>query len=576
MATAHASRWRRRWVPLLAVAGCAIATLGTLPSDRVVAAGSRHDASPSALELYVHPAHGGGWSSHLLDGVAAGVGSPSLAASKGGLMLIAQRTDAGDVTVAEGSLGGAYTTVDATTGLGAPTASGRPDAFVDATGGASVWYRSSLGDLEVLTQSRRGARWSAADVTTLIGGTPLGGDPTVVADGRGAVGYAITQQGAVAVFSPPTTGSPVWVESDPTGGLVYPPLIGGVAVLAAPELPSAAVLVALAPSGDVVELSDEVAGPPPSVGAWHESDLSQLGAPLADGPISAIVGPAPAVTYTTWSGDVEALTLTSALGTGAFTKVNLTRVSDLEGATGAEPIAVAGTAGPSVALRTMTGDLLVASIATATSVADLSFEPHTAELISGDPAGTSVAGAEVLVAADGGPIAATPLRRRIVLRATAFDQMHRGFQTTPFNSNCNPFTAAFGRGYSGGCPRGSAAEEWCSDFAQFIWQTSGVPTAGITGWSATFALWGAAHHRAQFGTHFRARPGDAIVWGRRRPLYGQHVGIVVSARGKYLEIVSGNSNGDFPRYGTGVWRWGPFVGSTSSVLGYRVLAVVSP
>jgi hypothetical protein len=525
--------------------------------------------------LFVHPAHGGAWSSHLIEGVTVGVGVPSIAASKGGMLLVAQRTATGDVTVSEGSLYGTYTSMDATATLGAPVALGQPEAFVSATGGASVWYRTSLGDLEVLTQPWRGASWFATDVTTTIGGTPLSGDPTVLASGSGAVGYAVTQDGAVAAFRPPAPGSPVWLQSDPTDGLAYSPVTGSVAVLQSPDASAATIFLAHSTSGDVIELSDELSGPPPTVGAWHTVDLTQLGAPAAVGSISALGGSAPAATYITWSGDVEALALSSGL-TGGFTKVDLTSVSDVDAAVGAEPIAVAGPGGPSVAVRTLTGDLLVASIATATSVADLSFEPHTAELIAADPASTNVAGAAVLVAADGGPIAPTPLRERIVLRAASFDQQHRGFQTTPHNSDCNPFTAAFGRGSTWGCPAGNSSEEWCSDFAEFVWQTSGIATTGITGWSATFITWGIKHHRVQLGTRFRAVPGDAIVWGQRSPLYGQHVGIIVSVLGKYLDIVSGNSYGDFPGFGTGVWRWGPFVGSTSRVYDYRVLGVVSP
>lgn len=555
-------------------AAAALAALGAVPVP-AVAAGTRHAAPLTRLELFVHPAHGGGWSSHPIDGAVAGAGATSVAASKGGMVLLAQRTSTGDVSVSEGSVHGGFTSVDVTATLGVPSALGRPEAFVAATGAASVWYRTSLGDLEVVTQRWRGGPWTATDVTTSIGGAPLGGNPTVVADGAGATGYAVTDDGAVAAFSSPTDGSPVWIESDPTGGLSYPSLTGDVAVLQSPDPTAASILLARSTSGDVIELTDEVPGPPAAVGAWHASDLTELGAPGAHGPISAIGGTAPVAAYVTWSGHVEALTIASGL-VGDFTKVDLTDVSDLDGATGAEPIAVTGPAGPSVAVRAMTGDLLVASVETATSVADLSFEPHTAELIASDPAATSVDGAEVLVAADGGPIAPTPLLRRIVLRASSFDQQHRGFQTTPHDSDCNPFTAAFGRGATVGCPRGNAAEEWCSDFAQYVWQTSGIPTAGITGWSATFITWGVAHHRVQLGTRFHAVPGDAIVWGQRSPLYGQHVGIVVSVVGKYLDVVSGNADGDFPGYGSGVWRWGPFVGSTSRVFGYRVLGVVSP
>jgi hypothetical protein len=545
------------------------------------AAEVRRGAAPIGLELFVHPARGGGWSSHAVVGAVAGQGAPSVAASRGGVVLVAQRTPTGDVTVAVGSTFGPFSSVDLTTAAGAPTTAGRPTAWVTSAGIGSVWYRSALGDLVVATQAARGGPWTVTDVTTTIGAPSLAGDPTVVATGaRSVAAYAITQLGGIARFSPPTASMPVWTESDPTNGLpVSPPLRGNLAVLHAPDLTQATVLLAASASGDLVELSDELAGPPAGVGPWHATDLTALGAPQVSGPISAIDGTSPTAAYTTWGSDVVALALTSGLTSapgGGFTTLDLTRGSDVVGAAGAAPTVVDVPGGTSVLERTMTGDLLAASIGTATSVADLSFEPHSAELVASDAGAARVNGAVVAVAADGGPIAATPLERRIVLAATAYDQQHRGFQTTPSGSDCNPFTASFGRGSSGGCPPGNAAEAWCSDFAQYVWRQAGVPTSGITGWSATFVTWGRKHHRVQLGTRFDARVGDAIVWGQRSPLYGTHVAIIVSVLGRYIDVVSGNSGGDFPHYGVGVWRWGPFVGATSRVNGYRVLGVVQP
>ena len=530
--------------------------------------------APLGLELFVHPAHGGGWSSHAISGATAGVGAPAVAASKGGMVLIAERTGAGDVTVAEGSVSGPFTTVDLAS-LGAPTATGRPTAWVGPSGASSVWYRTSLGDLEVATQTARGREWTTTDVTTVTGGMPIAGNPTVVPAGAtGMAGFAVTEGGGIAEFAPPTTGTLTWSQTDPTNGLAMPtgPLTGSVAVLHPAGLSAGVDFLAATSAGDLVEVSD--VHPGPSIGTWHTSDLTQSGfAPSVVGAVGAIGGTPPDAAYTTWSGDVE---VASVQPSGAVSVTALTRASDLSGAKGAEASVIVGPGGPSVAERSMTGDVLVASIATPASVADVSFEQHTAELVASDVGATQVGGAAVLVAADGGPIAATPLQRRIVLAATSFDQQHRGFQTTPHGSDCNPFTGSYGRGSSYGCPRGTAAEAWCSDFAQFIWQRAGIPTQGITGWAASFVTWGHAHHRVQMGTRFRARVGDAIVWGQRSPLYGTHVAIIVSARGKYIDVVSGNSGGDFPGYGVGVWRWGPFVGSTSTVSGYKVLGVVQP
>lgn len=570
------ARWHRAIVALFLVAVALVA----LPSAGAASSGA--SAAATGLELFVHPGLGGGWSSHAIAGVTAGASTPSVAGSKSGTVLIAQRSASGDVTVAEGSMFGAFSSMDLSSALSAPLAAGRPTAWISAGGAGSVWYRSALGDLIVASQALQGGAWTVTDVTTSIGAPSLAGDPTVVAVGAtGVAAYAITALGTIARFAPPTTAMPVWTEDDPTNGLsIAPPLTGNLAVFRAPDLPQATVLLAASQSGDLMELSDELAGPPAAVGPWQVADLTALGAPAVTGPISALdKAGASVASYATSGGEVVALTLLSGLSTashGGFTTVDLTTGSDLVGSAQAEPSVVDAPGGPSVLERTMTGDLLLASVATAASVADLSFEPHTAELVASDAGAARVGDALVVVAADGGPIAATPLERRIALIATGFDQQHRGFQTTPFGSDCNPFTASFGRGSSSGCPPRNAAEEWCSDFAQYVWRSAGVPTSGITGWSATFVTWGAAHHRVQLGTHFKARVGDAIVWGTRAPLYGTHVAIIVSVLGRYIDVVSGNSGGDFPHYGVGVWRWGAFIGSTSTVNGYKVLGVVQP
>ena len=518
----------------VSVAALALAAVA-LPA--VAGASARGGAgAPGTLELFVHPRGGGAWSSRALTGVPAGVGAPSVVASRGGALAVAERLASGDVLVAQGRLAGPFTTTDLTVATGAPPAVGGPVASVASDGTVSVWYRTSLDHLEVVTQVTPRGGFVAADVTQATGTAPLLGDPSVATLHGAQTGYAVT----------------------------------------VPGLPAATVLLGIEPTGDLLELTDGAAGRPPKVGAWTATDLTAIGVPAPLGPLESAGGTLPDTAYRTWGGDVVALTLTAGIP-GAVSFEDLTRVSDLVGARGALPAVLDAPGGPAVGERTMTGDLQLATIRTPTVVHDVSFEPHTEELIAGDVGATTVgAGAMVLVAEDGGAIAPTRLERRIAMIAASFDQQHRGFQDLPAGSYCNPFTASFGRGWRSGCRRGYAAEEWCSDFAQFVWRAAGIDTAGITGWSATFVTWGEKHHRVRFGPNAPARVGDAIVWGQRAPLYGQHVGIVVSVEGRYLDVVSGDSGGDFPRYGIGVWRWGAFEEATSSVLGYRVLAVVQP
>jgi hypothetical protein len=528
---------------------------------------------PRGLVMFIHPGTGGGWSSHALDGVNAGSSPPSVA-SIGGELLLALRADDGDLSVAEGTLLGSFTSVDLTTTIAAPQAAG-PPVVTTSAGSISVWYRTTLGDLEVATQATTSAPWSLVDVTTLTGGPTLLGDPSVAKWGSASpTAYAVVTGGIVEQFVPPQGALGAWQQSDPTSGLVYPALSGEVSVFEAPGAPAATVVLGVAPGGDVVELSDEQATPHGSIGPWQYSDLSVLGAPAASSPISAIGGSTRFATYSSWGSD-EVLSLTSGLPSG-FKVQNLSEVDQLWPTSDVAPTLVAMPHGFSVAAPTSTGDLLLVAISAKPHLLDTSFERATGEYVASAVASTHVGGAVALVAEDGGPIAPSSLRMRIAVLATSFDQEHAGYLTAPMWSDCNRFTAWFGRGSSVGCPRGNASEAWCSDFAQYVWAHAGVPTGGISGWSASFVTWGQQHHLVQMGTHFTAGVGDAIVWGQRSPLYGTHVAIIVAVDGSNITVVSGNSPSGFPGQGSGVWRWGPFDGASSNVNGYHVLGVVTP
>ena len=551
--------------------------LTTLAGSGASGAVTPHGAPPVPFEVFVHPTHGGAWSAHAAVGALdrAGPVAPSVASSRNGEIVIVQRTLTGGVEVSEGTLFGHFTSADLTSSFDAPDAVGRPAVWVGTGGQIAVWYRTTSGHLEVASQATRGRAWTGADVTALTGSEILGGDPSVLSGGTfPGVGYAVTASGGLASFG--TTGAgESWVAADPTNGLSFPQLAGPVSVFRAPGLPQATVILGTTTYGDVLELSDELAGPLNAIGPWHASDLTQLGAPGTPGPLVAAGGSVPDATYRAWSGDVIALRLSSGLD-GGFTTSDLTSRTELQVDSTAVPTLVMGPQGLEVAARTMTGDLTVTPVVGGPIASDVSFQPATEQLVGSDVGSTTVAGAVALVAASAGPIASTPLRRRIVLKAASYDQQHQFFETDPNGSYCNPFSAAYGRGSTSGCRRGYSAEEWCSDFAQYAWQTSGVHTNGITGWAASFVVWGAAHHRVQFGTHFTAQPGDAIVWGTRSPLYGTHVAIIVGVKGPYIDVDGGDSWGNLPGYGIGVWRTGPFLGASSSVNGYPVLGVVTP
>ncbi len=548
-----------------------LGVLFALDAGDAVAAG----APAPLLELFVHPAHGGGWSARPIDVRLAGTAAPSVAAGRG-LLALGGVGPTGDVSVSVGTLSGTFTTADLGAVAGAPPAAGRPAVWVSAQGLVEVWYRTATGDLEVATRTIGGA-WSALDVTAVVHAPSLAGDPAVIASGpTTATAYAVASAGEVVSFADPAGTPTGWSATTQTSGSAAPALSGTVDVLAAPGAPGATVLLGTTATGDVVEESDEVAGPPAGVGKWRAIDLTATGhVPAAAGGLAPTTPSQPEVAYRTWSGDVVALTLSTGLP-GGTVATDLASTWATYPAQGAVPTLAVGPLGPLVAIRSITGDLVLMSVGAAPAVVDASFQPHTGVLVGSDVAATVDGGADVLVAASAGPIAPTALTRRIVLLATSFDQDHAGFQTTPAGSDCNPFTATFGRGSSAGCPPGDAAEAWCSDFAEWVWQTSGVPTRTMDGWSASFITWGRLHHRVQLGTSFTPEVGDAIVWGTRTPLYGTHVALIVSVQGGDVSIVSGNSGGDEPGYGVGVWRSGPFDAATSTVNGYPVVGVVRP
>lgn len=112
-------------------------------------------------------------------------------------------------------------------------------------------------------------------------------------------------------------------------------------------------------------------------------------------------------------------------------------------------------------------------------------------------------------------LAGLTTRQRIV--AIANSQV--GYSTNPQHSYCNKFSAYWNVG-TPGCPSGEMSEQWCADFAAWVWRTAGVQFAygygpdEINAGAASFYSWGLARgdwHPASSG--YVARPGDVAVYG---------------------------------------------------------------
>lgn len=112
-------------------------------------------------------------------------------------------------------------------------------------------------------------------------------------------------------------------------------------------------------------------------------------------------------------------------------------------------------------------------------------------------------------------LASLTTRQRIV--AVARSQV--GYSADPQDSYCNKFSAHWDVG-SPVCPSGETSEQWCADFAAWVWQTAGVRfTYGygpdeINAGAASFYSWGLTNgdwHPANSG--YVAQPGDVAVYG---------------------------------------------------------------
>lgn len=110
--------------------------------------------------------------------------------------------------------------------------------------------------------------------------------------------------------------------------------------------------------------------------------------------------------------------------------------------------------------------------------------------------------------------------------------------------NCNFYSTQLGVG-TGGCSNGWRTEEWCADFALWVWQQAGANTAGLNAAANSFYLYGVNN-----GTYHTSNPqvGDAVVFNVSSGT--SHVGLVVAANGDSFTYISGNSTGSD---GTTTW-----------------------
>jgi hypothetical protein len=148
-----------------------------------------------------------------------------------------------------------------------------------------------------------------------------------------------------------------------------------------------------------------------------------------------------------------------------------------------------------------------------------------------------------------GPFARGPLTLRQRIVAVAESQL--GYRTDPPDSYCNRFSAFWGAG-STDCPDGLRAEEWCADFAAWVWWRAGAQVVygdapgDLNAAAASFVAWGEAHGTWHpLGSGYQPRPGDVAVYGYD-PATGTavHVAVVVADPGgpRFPDVVNGDGD----------------------------------
>lgn len=163
------------------------------------------------------------------------------------------------------------------------------------------------------------------------------------------------------------------------------------------------------------------------------------------------------------------------------------------------------------------------------------------------------------------PSTLSPLRARIVEIA----ESQIGYRTDPPDSYCNKFSAYWQSGQAD-CPNGNLSEEWCADFAAWVWQKAGVPlvyqyiNGDLNSSAASFYEWGALKGTWHpLGSGYVPEPGDVAVYGlNTATLYASHVAIVVGYTPGQQGPVAVNGDGDLTGFSVVEVRADEYVADT--------------
>ena len=146
----------------------------------------------------------------------------------------------------------------------------------------------------------------------------------------------------------------------------------------------------------------------------------------------------------------------------------------------------------------------------------------------------------------------SPLRARIVSIA----QGQLGYTTDPADTYCNKFSAFWNAGVDDCGGNGNLSEEWCADFAAWVWKearalvTYQLAPGYLNAASASFYVWGTDHGTWHpVGSGYAPQPGDVAIYGLdTSALTAVHVAVVVGTTGDDAAPDVVNGDGDRTGY----------------------------
>lgn len=524
--------------------------------------------------------------------------------------------------VNDGANGHLWNAYDETAGASGPTIEGRPSPLLYG-GTAQVFVRSATGDLvQYANDDANGRAWNSYDLTAASDGPSIVDDPTAIVVGTSVYVFASAANGELVEYTNNGVGAQIWntLNLSQLAGVTIQNDVSALVVGSTLEV------FAQASTDDLVEFSGTGSG----VRSWTEIDLTQAsaGPTVSDSPSAVLYGASTHVYGVSGAGHLFEFD-NDGVGGRTWNAYDLT-------VDGGGPV-VSGQPSPiiygaTVHVETNSNGHLVefdnddagrrlwnsydltqitdgpvisgspSAVRFVGPIVDIYAEGPGGELENyiNDDAGGRLWNPYDLTAAAAGPtiggvpvplvngssvavfVAGPPppaVIQSIISSAESQDQYNLAVTENPPGSNCNIYTAYWGRGSTVGCAPGTSAEEWCSDFAQWVWAAAGVNTTGINGWAFTFVDWGQDHTGAwQPGATNDPEPGDAVVWGDVASGYAVHVGIVVGVSQGMIDVVSGNSGPLIDAAGDvdAVWDSGYFDPATSTIGGYPIIGYVSP